>query len=117
MERCGSVLRSFAVKSAISIAGGAGIFLYSPMTLHAAAATPSAAVTAAPDTTIFIDAFTGYTYPDTSAGLSACDAEGTVLVGNSDGYFVGSYCSLGDPDAGVYNLWVREWNPNYCRTC
>jgi predicted lipoprotein with Yx(FWY)xxD motif len=111
------VLGSFAVKSAISIAAGAGIFLFSPMTLHAAAATSSAAVTAALDTSPFIAAFTGYTYPDTSAGLSACDTEGAYLFDNSDGNFVGSYCSLGDPDAGVYNLWVREWNPNYCRTC
>lgn len=109
--------QSFAVKSAISIAAGAGIFLYSPITLHAAAATPSAAVTAAPDTTLFLNAFTGYTYPDTSAGLSACDAEGSYLVDYSDGNFVNYYCTLGDPDAGVYNLWVREWNPNYCRTC
>src|ERR1700728_735155 len=121
------MFRSFAVKSVMSAAAGAGIFLFSPMTVQAVAVTPSATasalatsagrVTPASDTDPFIDLYTGLTYPDASAGLSACDAEGAYLVANGEGEVPGYYCTVGNPDAGVYNLWVVEWNPNYCRTC
>jgi hypothetical protein len=112
------MFRSFMAKTVISVAASAGILLFSPMTQHAMAVTPSASATALPATSIFIDAFTGYTYPDTAAGLSDCDTEGAYLVANSvDGDFVGYYCTVGDPDAGVYNLWVVEYAPHYCRTC
>lgn len=47
--------------------------------------------------------FTGYTYPDTSAGLAACDAKGQSLLNQ---YVTHYMCPLSDPDAGVYNLWV-----------
>jgi hypothetical protein len=121
------VFRSFAVKSVMSVAAGIGIFLFSPMTVQAIAVAPStttialAAIaghaTPASDTDPFIDLYTGLTYPDTSAGLSACDAEGAYLQANGQGEIPGYYCTLGNPNAGVYNLWVVEWNPNYCRTC
>jgi hypothetical protein len=45
----------------------------------------------------------GDTYPDTSAGLAACDAEGQSLIKAP----INNYsCMLGNPNAGVYNLWV-----------
>jgi hypothetical protein len=53
-----------------------------------------------------VSAFTGCTYPDTSAGLAACDAMGVYEAQHGS---LGYVCSLGDPDPGVYNLWVRTW--------
>jgi hypothetical protein len=118
------VFQSFVVKSVLSVAAGAGIFLFSPMTAQAVTLGPSATASALPTTAghvtsvnPFIDVYTGLTYPDTSAGLSACDAEGAYLVAHGEGEVPGYYCTLGNPNAGVYNLWVVEWNPNYCRTC
>jgi hypothetical protein len=98
------MLRSFAVKSAISIAAGASIFLFAPTTMHAVA-TPGAAATVQPD----LDPpwmFIGDTYPDTPAGLSDCQTEGLLLVTHSMGKTLAYDCILGSPDAGVYNLWL-----------
>jgi hypothetical protein len=48
-------------------------------------------------------AYYGDTYPDTSAGLAACDAEGQSLIKAP----INNYnCILGNPNANVYNLWV-----------
>jgi hypothetical protein len=52
-----------------------------------------------------ISAFIGCTYPDTSAGLAACEAMGTYDV--EHGGVAGYSCALSDPDAGVYNLWIH----------
>ena len=50
-----------------------------------------------------IEWFTGYTYPDTAAGLAACTAKGVSYEQQG----VGSWsCWLGNPDAGLYGLWV-----------
>ena len=67
--------------------------------------------------TPLITYFTGLTYPNPVAGLPTCDAEGEALVANSNGEDAGYSCQFGNPDAGVYNLWITYWNPNYCRTC
>jgi hypothetical protein len=101
------MLRSFAVKSAIAITAVGGIFLLSPMTLSAGAVTPSAAVTVMPEgSAASFLVYTGRTYPDTPAGKSACDAEGEYDVSHSNGEDVAYICELGNPNAGVYNLWV-----------
>jgi O-succinylbenzoate synthase len=97
------VLRSFAAKSALSIAAGTGILLGASATLPAAAA--HAAVTARPNIAELV--FTEHTYPNTAAGLSACMAEGQYIVSHSDGEDTDPVCILGDPDAGVLNLWVH----------
>ncbi len=50
--------------------------------------------------------FTGDTYPLTPAGLAACQAEGAYLVANGP-YDAPAYnCSSGNPDPGLYNLWL-----------
>jgi hypothetical protein len=50
-----------------------------------------------------IEWFTGDTYPDTAAGLAACTAEGESYQREG----VGSWsCFLGNPDAGLYGLWI-----------
>jgi len=53
--------------------------------------------------------FTGITYPDTSAGYSSCASTGQFE--NSLGGSTNWSCKLGDPDAGVYNLWLAKFNP------
>jgi hypothetical protein len=106
------MLRSFAAKSVMSIAAGTGIFLFSPMAPHAfaQAASLSHRVAVAPDTAPYTDVFTFYTYPDTPAGLSACDTEGAYLEAHAQGrYIAGYFCEVGNPEAGVYNLWVIEY--------
>jgi hypothetical protein len=52
--------------------------------------------------------FGGATYPDTSAGHSACQAQGESDVAHFPLQFESWECQLNDPDAGVYNLWVLE---------
>jgi hypothetical protein len=106
------MLRSFAAKSLLSIAAGASFFLFSPMAPHALAQATSAGGRAAvaPETAPYIDVPTNYTYPETSAGLSACDAEGAYLKANAPGRYIASYfCEIGNPVAGVYNLWLIEY--------
>jgi hypothetical protein len=49
--------------------------------------------------------FSGKTYPDTAAGLAACNAEGTYERAHG----VSTYsCWLGNPDAGLYGLWLGD---------
>lgn len=56
-----------------------------------------------------ISGFTGCTYPDTSAGLAACQAMGVYEVQSSRGEIFSYSCPLGDPDVGVYNLWTHSF--------
>jgi hypothetical protein len=49
--------------------------------------------------------FTGFTYPDTSAGLTACNAKGQSLPKPPNANWA---CELGTPNANVYNLWALE---------
>jgi hypothetical protein len=105
---------SIVLKSAIFAAAGIAVLFLYPMSAQAhATASGVTTDTSSP----IITYFTGLTYPDTSAGLSACDEEGEELVYISDGEDVGYSCQLGNPDAGVYNLWISYWKPGYCRTC
>jgi hypothetical protein len=53
-----------------------------------------------------ISAFTGCTYPDTAAGLAECDAMGEYEAQHGS---LGYSCPLGNPDPGVYNLWVHTF--------
>ena len=102
------MLRSFAAKSVLSMAAGASIFLFSPMAPHALAQTASAGNHAAvtPDTPPYILVGTAYSYPDTSAGLSACDTEGAYLQANSQYHdIVGYNCTL---SYGIYYLYLIE---------
>lgn len=48
--------------------------------------------------------FSGDTYPDTAAGQSACNAEG--FYERAHGGVSSWACLLGDPHAGLYNLWL-----------
>src|SRR5262249_20650631 len=48
--------------------------------------------------------FTGDTYPQTPAGLAACQAEGAYLIANGP-YDAPAYnCSPGNPNPTLYNL-------------
>jgi hypothetical protein len=53
--------------------------------------------------------FSGYTFPDTSAGYSACAADGEFEV-SLGGAASNWSCELGNPNAGVYNLWIADFN-------
>jgi hypothetical protein len=115
------MIRSVALKSATIAAAGIAALFFSPVLAQAATASPAISASATPASPGAIDPiityFTGLTYPDTSTGLTDCDLEGETLVYISDGEDLGYQCKLGDPDSGVYNLWITYWNPNYCRTC
>jgi hypothetical protein len=76
---------------------GAAALLAVPATAYASAAAPAHKVTGE------IMWFTGYTYPETAAGLAACNAKGETYVSQG----VGSYtCFADNPDAGQYGLFV-----------
>jgi hypothetical protein len=50
--------------------------------------------------------FEGATYPNTSAGLLACNSEGKLLFETYPKTDISWNCRLGSPDSGVYNLWI-----------
>jgi hypothetical protein len=50
--------------------------------------------------------FTGYTYPDTALGLTACNADGQYILDNSGGNYQDWRCELNNPDAGLYGLYM-----------
>jgi len=50
--------------------------------------------------------FSGLTYPDTNAGLGACNAEGLYFHETVPAQNIAWQCQLGNPNAGVYNLWI-----------
>jgi|SRR5580693_526574 hypothetical protein len=50
--------------------------------------------------------FFGLTYPDTTAGLEACQAEGASLHAGLPAQDLSSECLFGNPNKGVYNLWI-----------
>jgi hypothetical protein len=50
--------------------------------------------------------FSGLTYPDTTAGLAACHAEGVYFHESVPSQNLAYECLLNDPDSGVYNLWI-----------
>jgi predicted lipoprotein with Yx(FWY)xxD motif len=84
------IIRTITVLAAL----GAGLALSSPAV---ALARPASGAT--PDGVTTWN-FTHETYPDTSAGLAACNAQGAKAYPDLWA------CPLGDPDAGVYNLWI-----------
>jgi hypothetical protein len=92
-------------KLALFAAIGAGLILAAP-----AAAQASTSALSSPATSVAVPNgeiwwFSGYTYPDTSAGYSACVAEG--VYERSHG--VSTYsCWLDNPDAGLYGLWLAD---------
>jgi hypothetical protein len=55
--------------------------------------------------------------PHVLACLAACDSEGKALFDASDGDDLSYTCPLGNPDPGVYNLWITYYKPGYCRMC
>jgi hypothetical protein len=86
------------VLGAVALAAtlGAGLILASPGIAQASHAVPDGV----------ISWFSGYTFPDTAAGYSACVAKGVYERTHTD---VWNYsCWLGNPDAGVYNLWLSD---------
>lgn len=94
-------------KSALLIALATLTVLVSPAAAQAAAPAVSAPtshsnVVVKPDSTVL--EFTGGTYPDTSAGLAACDKEGPILQAQEGANKW--FCLLGNPDAGLYGLWL-----------
>jgi hypothetical protein len=120
-----SIVFKYTISAAACIAG----LFFTPLTAQAVTVTPGAAgasvvpaahETVTPDASITETSFTGLTYPDTSAGLSACEAQGAADITNAPplyGDVISYSCELGDPDSGVYNLWLTYYNPNYCKTC
>jgi hypothetical protein len=112
---------SLVLKCAISASACVAGLFFTPLTAQAVTvASGAAGVSAVPAGQIVETSFTGLTYPDTSAGLSACDAQGAADITNAPplyGNVTGYSCELGDPDAGVYNLWLTYFNPHVCRTC
>jgi len=94
---------------ALLAAAASGLILASPALAqtHAPAVSRTAAVShtagARPDGEVWW--FSGDTYADTAAGLAACNAEGTYERGHG----VSTYsCWLGNPDAGLYGLWLAD---------
>jgi len=49
--------------------------------------------------------YTYYSYPETPAGLAACNAQGPTEVAKYGADFYS--CSPGSPIAGEYGLWVK----------
>jgi hypothetical protein len=54
--------------------------------------------------------FFGSVYPDTAAGLGACNSEGIYLVVHAPANDKSWECRLNSPDAG-YDLWVLYESP------
>ena len=91
----------------LSVALGSALVI--PAAAQAAPAAPAQRVvqTAAPNIPPGAEwEFTGATYPDTSAGLLACNSEGKFLVVTYPKTDISWFCRLGSPDSGVYNLWI-----------
>jgi hypothetical protein len=83
-------------------AAGATMALALPATAQAATSTPAVhSATVRPHGEI--EFFTGFTFPDTAAGLAACEAKGNTERSEGEG---SPTCILGDPDAGMYGLFV-----------
>lgn|ERR1700722_937873 len=55
--------------------------------------------------------FFGSTYPDTSAGLADCNADGAALIADNSPEWSKWQCRLNTPHAGSYNLWVYVSGP------
>jgi|HubBroStandDraft_4_1064222.scaffolds.fasta_scaffold833438_2 hypothetical protein len=91
---------------ALFAAIAAGMIMASPATAaQAQTSAPGghAAASVRPDGEIWW--FSGHTYADTAAGLAACNAEGTYERAHG----VATYsCWLGNPDAGLYGLWLAD---------
>jgi hypothetical protein len=111
------MLKLFIAKPLVIAALGVTVALGSSMAANAGVASSNAPVTHSviKSGTILITYFTGDTYPETSAGLSSCQKEGEALVAAGGPNFSYS-CDPGDPDAGLYNLWISKWVPG-CGTC
>ena len=104
------MFKSFALKVSVLAAAGVAAFCFGPMAAQAVTVTHTVGDPVS-------NVFEGLTYPDTSAGLAACDTEGRDLVAASNGDDINFTCPLGDPDPGVYNLWIEFFKPGVCRTC
>jgi hypothetical protein len=104
-------------KPLVIAALGVAVALGSSMAANAGVTSPNAPVTHSviKSGTILITYFTGDTYPETAAGLSSCQKEGKAIVAAGGPNFSYS-CEPGDPDAGLYNLWISKWVPG-CGTC
>jgi hypothetical protein len=77
---------------------GASLALAFPLSAHASAVRPNDEVVV----------FTGHTYPDSAAGLAACEAEGKIYEESGAGV---TDCWLGEPDAGLYGLFMVRTIP------
>ena len=98
--------RPAIVRLAVLAAFGVSLIMAGPAA--AQAGTPalhgSARSTARPDGVVWW--FSGYTYPGTSDGYSACVAKGEYE--RSHGGVSTFSCQLGNPDAGLYGLWLGD---------
>jgi len=91
----------------LSVALGSAVVI--PVAAQAATSAPAARIvrTAAPNIPPNAQwQFEGATYPNTSAGLAACNSEGKLLVEEYPKTDISWNCRLGSPDSGVYNLWI-----------
>jgi hypothetical protein len=50
--------------------------------------------------------FDGLVYPDTPAGVQACDIEGASIVEHDHPTIISSNCLLDDPSTDAYDLWL-----------
>jgi hypothetical protein len=92
------------------ISAALGSVLVLPVAAQAAPSAPAAGISrmavsaAVPNIPPVVWEFYGTTYPDTSAGLAACNAEGSYLHQQNSRVITWS-CELGNPNSGLYNLW------------
>jgi hypothetical protein len=99
-------------KAMVPLLLGAGLVFAVPAFAQAATSAPAtaharyAASSARPDDEVF--RFTGDTYPDTTAGLAACEAQGKIFAAEGEGV---TDCWLGEPDAGLYGLYMVRTIP------
>jgi hypothetical protein len=97
------MFRSIALKSAIFAAAGTTVLCFSPLAAQARTNAPSVANHT---NAIAVWVYVGHVYPDTSAGLSECYAEGVTLIEDGGSIYFAERCTLGDPEAG-YDLWLE----------
>jgi hypothetical protein len=91
----------------LSVALGSALVI--PAAAQAAASAPAARIVRMAVPNIPPGAqweFEGATYPDTSAGLAACNSEGKLLFVQFPKTDISWNCRLGSPYSGVYNLWI-----------
>ena len=95
--------RLLSVKPVIFAALGAAVFFSFPIAANAAAS----AGAGSNGITVY-HTYTGLDYPDTAVGLADCQEMGSEILLSPAAHAKAYSCDLGDPDAGVYGLWITQ---------